>query len=428
LGLSNFIPRELAKDLVQTNRYLIHASALVVVGGLGSAAVLVGLAPHLGYSSETVASLYLIAPALFPTTLRVVMGAIFIAHQRVEFEAFATLFWTILRILISLYLLSLGYGVISLIAVFTVTSYLAWLNSIFFYVRFIDKPRWEFDWTFLRSMILDLRIFIVLALAGSVFVQAETVILSLVQGEIQVGFYAAAYKLVMVWYLIPQSFMGVVFPVLTRAYQESSHRAELIQDKSIKYLLCLAMPLSIGGFVVADATINLFYGTGFEESILVFRVMAWHVALAFVNNVLWRILLASDQQHLALRVQVASGIIRVVLSLAFTSWWGALGAALALMGGYSVYTLMHVYYIQQQGVQIPFVRLGGRFTLAAVMMGVILFFLTPHMHLFVLVFLGMIIYGIGVILLGAFSKEDVALLRQIWGPGLKEPADPTNHV
>lgn len=414
LGLSNFIPRELAKDLSQTNRYLIHTGVLVLASAFVTVLTLAGLASHLGYSAETVISIYLISLALIPTVLRVVIGAIFICHQRAEFVTFTTLAWTIIRILISLYLLHQGHGVISLIATFTVISYLSLLNSVFFYVRYIGRPRWEFDFPFLGSMVRDLKTFVMLAIGGSVFTQSETIILSLVRDETQVGFYSAAYKLITVWYLIPGSYMGVVFPVLTQAYQQSLHKSQAIQEKSIKYLLAIALPLAVGGFAAADPIINLFYGPGFEESVVIFRVIAWHTVMAFVNNVLWRILLARDEQHLALRVQVISGGIRVGLSFLLAPSLGSLGTAWALMGGYAVYTLLHVYYVQRGGARLPFIHLSWRFALAAAVMGTFTLVFAQQLNLFILVFLAALIYAGLVFLLRAFSQEDWALFRQVW--------------
>jgi O-antigen/teichoic acid export membrane protein len=414
LGLSNFIPRELAKDLTQTNRYLIHSGILVLVTASVTTIVLVGIVPYLGYSDETVVSVTLVSLALLPTSLRVIVGSIFVCHQRVEFETFTTLFWTTIRILISLYLLQQGYGVATVVLAFAVTTWLSFLMSLLFYTRYIGKLRWEFDFAFLKSLVRNLRTFVVLAIGGSIFANAETVILSLLSSETEVGFYSAAFKLITLWYIIPQSYMVVVFPVLTQAYQQPSQRPQAIQEKSIKYLLAVALPLAAGGFAAAQPIIDWFYGPGFEQSVIVFRVIAWHTVLAFVNNVLWRILLARDEQRLALRVQVISGFARVGLSLLLASWLGALGAALALMGGYTLYTLLHLYYLRRGGVQIPFVRLGWRFGLAAGVMGAFTLAFAQHLNLFLLIFVAVLIYAGLVLLLRAFSREDLDLFRQVW--------------
>lgn len=207
--------------------------------------------------------------------------------------------------------------------------------------------------------------------------------------------------------------MEVVFPILSRTQQDSADRSQAIQQKALKYLLAIGLPLAIGSFAIAEQTITAFYGPGFEESILVFRIMAWHTILAFSNNVLWRILLARGEQHLAVLVQTASGIIRVILSFVLGNRFGAEGAAWALIGGYTVYTLMHIHYVNRGGAQLSFRKLGGRFALASVIMGAITIALTPFLSLFLLIPLAAFIYLAMVILLRAFSEEDMALFRQL---------------
>jgi O-antigen/teichoic acid export membrane protein len=355
---------------------------------------------------------------LTPTALNAVMSAIFICHQRAEFVTFTTLSWTILRVLVSLYLLHQGHGVISLVATFTGTSFLSFFNNLLFYVRYIDKPRWEFSFSFFGDMVRDLRTFVVLAIGGSLFTQSETIILSLLRDEVQVGLYSAAYKLITVWYIIPTSYMRVIFPILTQAYHQSSHKSHTIQEKSLKYLLAVALPLAVGGFAAAEAIIDLFYGPGFEESVAVFRLVTWHTVLAFVNNVFWRVLLARNEQRLALRVQVISGIIRIGLSFLLAPSLGSLGAAWALMGGYLVYTLLHIYYVRLGGTPLPLIRLSWRFIVAAAIMGAFTMVLVQQLSLLVVVFLAALIYAVSVLMLRAFSKEDWALFRQIWQRGL----------
>ncbi len=421
LGLSNFIPRELAKDLGQTNRYFLHASILVLISATVVTTLFILFTPLLGYSTQTVISIVVLSLALAPSTLRLVTGSIFISHLRGEFVTMVTLLWTLVRVVVSLYLLYRGDGVIALIATYTLTTYLALFNSLYFYVRYIERPRWDFDLSFFKGMILDLKSFVLLAIGGSLFNQSETVILSWVRNETEVGFYSAAYRLITMWYLIPSSFMEVVFPVLTKAHQHSAHRSEAIQQKALKYLLAIGLPLAVGSFAIAEQTITAFYGPGFKESILVFRIMAWHTILAFANNVFWRILLARGEQNRAVLVQAVSGIIRVILSFVLGSQFGAEGAAWALIGGYTVYTGMHVYYVNRGGTQLPFLKLGGRFALAAAVMGAITLYLSSFLSFLLLIPLAAFIYLAMVILLRAFSEEDMAILYQLlpWQPKAK---------
>src|SRR4030067_831445 len=113
--MNQFIPRELSKDLSQTNRYLIHGSlvslaiAIILMIGLNL------LVPFLGYLPQTQSGLHIISLAIVPEALNVVVFTIFISHQKAKFISVTSVIVIIGRIFTSLLALYLGFGVISLI-------------------------------------------------------------------------------------------------------------------------------------------------------------------------------------------------------------------------------------------------------------------------------------------------------------------------
>ena len=110
-------------------------------------------------------------------------------------------------------------------------------------------------------MLRELKVFAGLAILNGLFSQSEVIILSLIGGETQVGYYSAALKLVTIWAMLPTSYMTATFPVLSATFQESRQKAIGIQNRSLKYLLALAFPLAVGITVTAGAIIPLIYGT-----------------------------------------------------------------------------------------------------------------------------------------------------------------------
>ena len=60
LGLPSFIPRELSKDISQTNRYLIHTSLIALLTAVFMIGVLRLLVPYLNYLPQTKFGIYII--------------------------------------------------------------------------------------------------------------------------------------------------------------------------------------------------------------------------------------------------------------------------------------------------------------------------------------------------------------------------------
>jgi O-antigen/teichoic acid export membrane protein len=408
-----YIPRELSKDLTQTNRYFIH-------GGLISAAIAliltIGLdliVPLLGYLPQTQIGLWIISLAIFPEAMNVVVFTIFISHQKAKFISITSIVVIIGRILISLLALYLGFGVTSLIIIYTAFSYLSVTINFIFLRKFILSPRWEISFPFLSKMVRELKYFAGTTTLNMLFSQSEVIILSLLGGETQVGFYSAALKLVTVWAMVPSSYATAVFPVLSSTFQESRTKAVDLQNRSLKYLLALAFPLTVGICLTADIVIPLFYGPGFEGSILTLQILAWYLPIAFCNMVLYRMLFVRGEQHIVFRVQFVSEIIQVIAAVIFISAYDWNGAAMALLLGNFTYFVLSVFFILRDKSPLPLLRLSWRFILASFIMGGFIWICKPLISLILLIIGAVMVYLFLLWIFRAFSNDDLLLFKRL---------------
>lgn len=85
MGSTNFLVREIAKDLSKTNRYVVHLAVLGLAVSSVITALLLFILPWLPYSAELTQSLTVIILAIIPGTLVTIQEAVFVAHQRTEF-------------------------------------------------------------------------------------------------------------------------------------------------------------------------------------------------------------------------------------------------------------------------------------------------------------------------------------------------------
>jgi O-antigen/teichoic acid export membrane protein len=421
IGLNTFLTRELPRNLAQTNRYLIQSGLISLASALLLIAGLYLLIPHLGYLPQTQMGLYIIALALIPESLNIVLYATFISHQKAEFITATSVVVILGRISVSLLALYLGFGVISLIVVYAAFSYLSLLMYLFFLRRHILAPQWEFSRQFLWRMLRDLKVFAALAVLNGLFSQSEVLILSLMGGETQVGYYSAALKLVSIWAMLPTAYMTATFPVLSATFQESRPAAVDIQNRSLKYLMALAFPLAVGMTVTAGVIIPLIYGPGFQESIEVLRILAWYLPLIFCNMVLWRVLIVRGEQRTVFQVQFVTEILQVLLAVWLIPALGCNGAAWAVLGGNLAYALLSIYYVRRDNTPLPLVQLCWRFVLASFVMGLFTWLCVPWLSLLILVPAAAIVYLALVWMLHAFSSDDIALFRQALSFSKKAP-------
>jgi hypothetical protein len=74
---------------------------------------------------------------------------------------------------------------------------------------------------------------------------------------------------------------------------------------------------------------------------------------------------------------------------------------------------VHIFYVQRGGRHVRFFGLTWRFGVAAAVMGIFSWLIALRFSLFIVIPAGVIIYAVMVILLRAFSSDDVALLRRL---------------
>ena len=413
MGTTNFLVREIAKDRSKTSRYVVHLSVMATgVGAVVMALSAVAL-PSLGYSAELSRSLYVVILAIIPGTLNTIQEAVFVAHQQVVFVTYSTFIAALATVSASLYLLTHGYGVVSLLVIFVLIKYMVTV-CYFFFIHSLAPLRWEFHPSFALTLFHDIKAFTASSILGGLFARPEILILSLVKNETQIGFYSAALKLVDLWYLLPQTYMINVFPVLSRSYHHADHTSQMIQEKSMKYLLAISLPLAVGLTVAAEPAVRLIYGPGFEPSIVALQVLAWNLPLYCSNAVLWRVLAARGQQGSVLRTQLITTCTRLVSGYTLIVSFGSLGAALATVANLLLHNCLLSFAIKRDGTQLSPWRVSWRFIVIALMMGATILPFNHQLPLWVLVPLAVAVYVTLVLVLKAFSPDNFALFRQIY--------------
>ncbi len=413
VGASNFLVREIAKDKSKTGRYVVHLSIIGILVGILVVALAAVVIPHLGYSAELRTCVYVVLLAIIPGTLNALHEAVFVAHQRVEFQTYTALTVALLSLTTTLYLLTHGHGVVSVVAVFVITKYIITICYFFFTTRYITSLKERFDWTFARSLLYEIRAFAASSLLAGFFARPEILLLSLLTNETQAGFYSAALKLVDLWNILPETYMTNVFPVLSRSYHLADQKSQLIQDRSVKYLLALGLPITIGMTVAAASIVKMCYGADFSQTVIILQILAWNLPFSCLNSVQWRILVARGQQGSNVRAQTITFASRLLAGYLLISTWGAVGAAVTTLSNLLLHNRLLSFYIKQSGTRLSPLRLTWRFAVIAFVMGLVVAVFHDNLPLGVLVPLAAVVYVTLVVMLRAFSADDIVLFRQV---------------
>jgi O-antigen/teichoic acid export membrane protein len=415
-GLSNYIAREVARDPTKTGPYVVHLGALsggialLLVAGLAAAAHVLQHSP----AQQTAIALALLA--LPAAAINAMLEAALVAHQRVEIVTSSQLLGNLGDLAGTVALLASGYGLQAVILNVVCWRYVTLGMRAYLFGRRLEWPAWRLSRPALGQLLGELKHFAVLGTVGGLFaLETEVVLLSMFADEYAVGIYSAALKILTVWYLVPNSVLSVAFPLLSRSYSESVERFRIMQRRAVRLLMAIAFPLTVGLAVFSRRAVALLYGPRFDEAAVLVACFSWTSILFFLEGVLWRTLLARNEQHLASRAAVLSVAVRLTTGLLLIHSFGYVGAAAALALTHLYFVWLHAYYVARGGTPIHFFQVTWGFLAAALGMGLAATVL-EHLILVPLALnatLSILVYAGLAYLFQAFRDEDVTLIRQL---------------
>ena len=173
------------------------------------------------------------------------------------------------------------------------------------------------------------------AVAITIYMRIDAVMLEEMSGQREVGIYAAATRLSEIWYVIPLAMLASVFPsvVKVRETNPTLYNQRLLRLFSLMsgMSLTLAVPIAI----LSVPLVKLVYGTEYLAAGPVLAVHIWASLFVFLGNAqeTWNI--AEGLIRLTLYRTLAGAVINVGLNLVLIPRYGSLGAAWATVISYA---------------------------------------------------------------------------------------------
>jgi len=221
-------------------------------------------------------------------------------------------------------------------------------TSLFFYFRLKGKIDQFVSSFSVRDVSRKSFPFAIHALFGMIYMQADTVILSKISGDIEVGLYQAAMRIIIVLLYLQEIMVTAFFPSLSKLYKYSTE--ELIKKcKRLNfYLFILALPVSISITIIGPMIIDVVYTPEFSEAALFLQVLSSLILLRFFGATYGILLSASDNQHLRMFSVIIALFLNIGINTVLIPKYGAMGAATTAMITNIFVLAIYVYFIKNR--------------------------------------------------------------------------------
>ena len=412
LGMSQYVMREIAEDRRKTpslfwNLVLVRAMlALLAMVGITAAAKAASYAP------EMVLGVLIYTATFVLSAIEAPLETVLTANERFDYVTSMTILGQISFAVFGAGFLFGGLGFVWLI----VASLLSLLPKIILGV-----------WAVRRNHLLDFPVeirpqewpqlvraglpFGIISLALTIAYSIDTVMLRMFHPDNVVGWYNAAYSLTLSITFLSKGFKDAIVPTLTRTYSEEPHQVDRWYFRTVKVLILISLPLAVGGMIVAYPLIRFLYTDEFLPSALALQILIWDLPFVMFASFCGNMTTIVKEERSAAKIYTINALANIVLNFIFIPRYGFVAASVVtvvtdLIGAVQFYALLH------GKLNLPDLRsIMFRTILAAAGMGFVVW-MARSQHLFVMIALGVVVYGVLVLVLRLLDQTEWALISR----------------
>ncbi|MDP3142921.1 MAG: flippase [Candidatus Omnitrophota bacterium] len=411
LGMGFLIIREVARHKEQASKCVGNVLALRIILSFfvfGLSALVIKL---LNYPWEAQVLVYLFSAYFILVSWGALFSSIFMAYEKMEFNVLISLFERVFIILLCLLALQRELGLLTVGGIYCLGGVLSFLLSWgFLRFKFGIKPRLETDWRFIMPFLKESLPIAIGSALVIFYVYSNIVILSKLKGDQAVGWYSCGFYLAYYIQLIPSAFLGAIFPLMSRLFNDSQDMLKRVYQKAFSFMLAVTIPISLGGYLLADKIILYFYKPSFSNAILVFQILILGTVFFCVYGFFGHFLVSINRQVVATKITALAVAINLIIAFITIGRLGHLGAAIAIfISGLVSFSVCLVYLIKIDYSPIWFKPMLK--VLIASFFMIIVLVLGKAINLFLLIFFGFVVYACCLYLVRYFTAEDWRLIR-----------------
>lgn len=202
------------------------------------------------------------------------------------------------------------------------------VSLILIYQKLSTQP-FRFCASMTKQLFRRSKYYILASMMVTVFQNTDHIMLKMISGDAENGFYSAAVTSASVCQFVYTAITDSARPVILTCKKQRSSDYE----NNVSRLYCVTTYMGllqgVGFTIFAGLIIKILYGEAYLAAIPVLRIQVWMIAFSFMGSVrnIW--ILAEGKQSLIWRINLAGALANVVLNGFLIPAYGACGAAVA---------------------------------------------------------------------------------------------------
>jgi len=329
LGLANYITREMARENFDRARVFGASLGAKIPLSLLTVAAAVVAVNFFGYPEITRNLVYLASVSMVLDSFSLLFFSAIRGFHNLSYESVGSVIFQLLILAVGGTAVFFHADLIRIMLGLTSASVFYAIYSAWVCVKFGMSLKPIFDFQLIGSVFAAAIPFGFYAIFQRAYTYFDSVLLSLMAGDEQVGLYQVAFKIVFALQFLPMAFAASLYPAMSLYWQTNREQLAVSFERALKYLIVISLPISAGIFILADKII-LILNEDYLGAVLPLRIAIASLVFLFATFPVGSLLNACDRQKIN---TVNMGIVliaSVVSNLVLIPKFGATGASIAV--------------------------------------------------------------------------------------------------
>jgi len=352
LGLSSVTVREISRAGADEKSILSKVLSLRLTSSLAVFAMSPLIIVFFHYSTDLKIGIFIAAGAIVFSTLSLMLNGIFQKRLAMDKVAMIEFLGKLFQVSLVILVVRENLGFLAVVATLLASLSFNALAVFFLSRRYIQFSP-QFDRAYWKEFLRESFPMGVTAIITFAYFKVDTIILSVLQPSSHVGIYNVAYKIMENLIFFPAMLAGLILPLLSQSIFTHRQQFEEIANKTFKVFLIIVAPILVGTFFLASDIVQIVSGNGFQESVLVLRILIFSLGFIFFGHFFTMILVVGNAQKKLMQMLLIAAIFNISLNAFFITHYSYVGAAISSVATETLVVLLTAFLAKKYIHYVP---------------------------------------------------------------------------
>jgi O-antigen/teichoic acid export membrane protein len=409
LGMSQLIIKKMSEDKANIGKYFSNYFFIQFCLGSIFMIIMAGFVFFADYPQHVKNALYVASSGLLLSSMSLPLRSVIVSMQRLTITAQINFFNALINATMMVLAIALRQNVFFLafisvaVSVFDIIIYSVVVHRKFFRIT------WAIDRAFIRQLFMWNTPFMLLTIF-SIYNRLDGLLIPYFRNFAETGYYAAAYKF---WDALAY-FPGILGITLYPFFADTISRKMFGEARAgleayTRYMIAIALPMSVGAFFLAERILVEFIGQSFAPAAPALWLLIMAVSVLFIYTPV-NSLIISQLTNVATKVTAFTFCFNLAANIILIPKYGFIAAAAVTLASEVIQTIGYTYFVKKRIMEFHFFRNLLKPLAASVVMGSFVY-LFQDRNLWLVIALGGLIYATALVVLQFFRRSDWELFK-----------------